>query len=145
MRWTNQITNKHVVEIALKYTFFAAIATVVNLLGQETSLRLYSASYAVLLSVIVGTIVGLLTKYVLDKKYIFQFRAKNVQHDISTLILYTGMGLFTTVIFWAFEFGFEYQFQTKPMRYLGAVLGLSIGYYVKYRLDKRFVFVAREP
>lgn len=145
MRWTNQITNKHVVGTALKYTFFAAVATVVNLLGQEASLRLYDASHAILLSIIVGTFVGLLTKYILDKKYIFQFRARNMQHDTATFILYAGMGLFTTAIFWAFEFAFEYQFQTKSMRYLGAVIGLSIGYYVKYRLDKRFVFVAREP
>jgi hypothetical protein len=27
------------------------------------------------------------------------------------------------------------------MRYIGGVLGLSIGYYIKYQLDKRFVFV----
>ena len=30
---------------------------------------------------------------------------------------------------------------TDVMRYLGGVLGLSIGYYIKYQLDKPFVFV----
>ena len=50
------------------------------------------------------------------------------------------MGLATTVIFWGFEFGFQYLFATKEMRYLGGALGLAIGYVAKYLLDKRFVF-----
>jgi hypothetical protein len=50
------------------------------------------------------------------------------------------MGLATTVIFWGFEFGFEYLFATKEMRYLGGIIGLAIGYVTKYHLDKRYVF-----
>jgi len=132
------------VGIALKYTLFAAIATVVNILGQEIFLFLYENAYAITLSVLAGTLVGLLTKYVLDKKYIFQFKVKSVKHDTATFILYTSMGLVTTAIFWAFEFAFEYLFQVKEMRYLGAVIGLAIGYYLKYQLDKRVVFIERE-
>jgi len=116
----------------------------VNILGQEIFLFLYENAYAITLSVLAGTLVGLLTKYVLDKKYIFQFKVKSVKHDTATFILYTAMGLVTTAIFWAFEFAFEYLFQVKEMRYLGAVIGLAIGYYLKYRLDKRFVFIERE-
>ena len=52
------------------------------------------------------------------------------------------MGLVTTAIFWGFEFTFDAIYQTKEMRYVGGVIGLAIGYYVKYQLDKRFVFVA---
>jgi putative flippase GtrA len=129
---------------ALKYTLFAIIATIVNILGQEASLSWYNASHALLVSMIAGTIVGLITKYVLDKRYIFRFRANSAIHDTKTFMLYAMMGLATTAIFWSFEFTFEYLFATKPMRYLGAILGLSIGYYVKYQLDKHFVFVVRE-
>ncbi len=50
------------------------------------------------------------------------------------------MGALTTLIFLAFEFAFHYAFETRPMRYLGAVIGLAIGYTSKYHLDKRFVF-----
>ena len=50
------------------------------------------------------------------------------------------MGLGTTAIFWGFEFSFDYLFDLKEMRYFGAVMGLSIGYYLKYKLDKKFVF-----
>jgi putative flippase GtrA len=132
------------VGIALKYTLFAVVATVVNILGQETFLNLYHAAYSIPLSVLAGTFVGLFTKYVLDKKYIFRFRASSAKHDTATFMLYTVMGLATTAIFWSFEFAFDYLFATKQMRYLGGVLGLAIGYYVKYQLDKRFVFVVRE-
>ena len=50
------------------------------------------------------------------------------------------MGVFTTLIFWSLEFGFTLLFQTKEMRYLGGIIGLAIGYFTKYQLDKRFVF-----
>jgi hypothetical protein len=46
-------------------------------------------------------------------------------------------------MFWGMELGFEFWFQTRAARYLGAVIGLSIGYAVKYRLDKHFVFHQR--
>ena len=54
--------------------------------------------------------------------------------------LYTAMGLITTAIFWGTETVFWLIWQTDAMRELGAVLGLSVGYVVKYNLDRRFVF-----
>lgn len=128
-------------KIALIYTIFAAIATAANILGQEISLRVYDAAYGVTLSILVGTAVGLVVKYALDKKYIFQYQTQSLAHDSRTFYLYTLMGVATTAIFWGMEFGFDALFGTKEMRYLGGILGLAIGYYVKYQLDKRFVFV----
>ncbi len=87
-----------------------------------------------------GTGVGLVVKYILDKRYIFRFRARNVVHDSRVFLLYALMGLATTAIFWGFEFGFHHIFASKEMRYLGGVIGLAIGYLTKYQLDKRFVF-----
>lgn len=127
-------------KLALTYAFLAVIATAANIGAQDLTIRLYAGAYAVLLSVAVGTGVGLIVKYVLDKRYIFRFRAKNAAHDSWTFILYTLMGLATTVIFWGFEFGFNAVFQTKEMRYLGGIIGLAIGYLTKYHLDKRYVF-----
>jgi putative flippase GtrA len=127
-------------KLALTYALLAMIATATNIGAQDLTVRLYSGAYAVLLSVAVGTGVGLIVKYVLDKRYIFRFRAKNVAHDSRTFVLYSLMGLATTVIFWGFEFGFNAVFQTKEMRYLGGIIGLAIGYLTKYHLDKRFVF-----
>lgn len=50
------------------------------------------------------------------------------------------MGVFTTFIFWGVEISFDYFFKNNNAKYLGAVIGLSIGYLIKYFLDKNFVF-----
>lgn len=130
--------------VAINYTIFAFLATIANIGSQDISLRLYDGFYSVVTSVFVGTAIGLVVKYVLDKKYIFQFQIRNAVHDTQTFTIYTIMGIVTTAVFWGFEFSFDYLFQSKEMRYTGGILGLAIGYYVKYQLDKRFVFVTRE-
>jgi putative flippase GtrA len=50
------------------------------------------------------------------------------------------MGVCTTLIFWMFEISFEYMFEFSSAKYYGATIGLSIGYTMKYFLDKKFVF-----
>jgi len=127
-------------KLAINYAIFALIATAANIGAQDLVIRSYSGAFDILASVIVGTGVGLVVKYILDKRYIFRFRARSVAHDTQTFALYTVMGLATTVIFWGFEFGFHRIFETKEMRYLGGVIGLAIGYLTKYHLDKRYVF-----
>ena len=127
-------------KFALLYALLAAIATLVNIGSQDLVVRLYSGPLDVAASMLVGTAVGLVVKYVLDKRYIFRFRARDAAHDGRVFALYTLMGLLTTVVFWGFEFGFHLFFETREMRYLGGVIGLAIGYLTKYHLDKRFVF-----
>lgn len=127
-------------KLAINYGIFALIATAANIGAQDLVIRTYSGAFDILASVIVGTGVGLVVKYILDKRYIFRFRARNVVHDTQTFALYAVMGLATTVIFWGFEFGFHHIFETKDMRYLGGIIGLAIGYVTKYHLDKRYVF-----
>jgi len=127
-------------KLPLVYAILAFIATCANIATQDVALHLYSGAWSVAASVIVGTAFGLVTKYILDKKYIFGFRAKNAAHDGLTFALYTLTGVATTLVFWGFEFGFDHIFGGKGMRYLGGVIGLAIGYFMKYRLDRRFVF-----
>lgn len=59
-------------------------------------------------------------------------------------MLYTVMGVATTALFWGIEYGFHLAFGTDAMRYLGGVIGLTLGYIIKYQLDKRYVFVSRQ-
>jgi putative flippase GtrA len=126
--------------LAVIYFLIASIATVLNIGAQELTIRGYHGPQQVAISVLVGTAIGLGVKYVLDKIFIFGFRARNMMHDMRTFGLYTFMGVITTAIFWAFEFGFNSIFVSKDMRYLGGLIGLAIGYWIKYRLDRRFVF-----
>lgn len=127
-------------KLAIKYVSFALIATAANIGAQDLVIRNYSGAFDILASVVMGTGVGLVVKYILDKRYIFRFRTRSIAHDSQIFALYTVMGLATTVIFWGFEFGFHHIFETKEMRYLGGVIGLAIGYLTKYHLDKRYVF-----
>jgi peptidoglycan biosynthesis protein MviN/MurJ (putative lipid II flippase) len=126
--------------LAISYGIFALIATVANIGAQDVLVRLYSGPGHIAASMVLGTGVGLVVKYVLDKRYIFRFKANSVAHDTQTFALYTLMGLLTTAVFWGFEWGFHLAFETKAMRYLGGVIGLAIGYLIKYHLDKRYVF-----
>ncbi|MFW1938373.1 GtrA family protein [Acinetobacter baumannii] len=128
------------IRLATLYTAFAIVATFFNILAQDICSYIYSGPFSILVSIIIGTGVGLVIKYVLDKKYIFKYKTQNAQHDGKVFMLYTVMGIFTTIIFWGLEFGFHAIFETKEMRYVGGVIGLMIGYICKYYLDKRFVF-----
>jgi putative flippase GtrA len=126
--------------LAIIYAVLALIAMATNIGAQELSLRVYHGPFQVALSVFVGTSVGLVVKYMLDKAFIFRFRARDKLHDVQTFGLYTVTGVVTTAIFWGFEFGFDAAFHSKDMRYVGGLIGLAIGYFTKYRLDKRYVF-----
>ncbi len=127
-------------KLTVTYAFLALIATVANICVQELVIVYYGGAFALLLSVFSGTCVGLVVKYTLDKRYIFGYQARDKKQDGQTFLLYAVTGVATTLVFLGFEFGFHYLFDTKAMRYAGAVIGLAIGYLAKYQLDKRFVF-----
>lgn len=122
------------------YAAFALVAALCNILAQDIFNYLYSGVFSLFISIIIGTFVGLVIKYILDKKYIFKYHTQSAKHNRKTFILYTSMGVITTLIFWGFEFTFDYIYQTKQMRYVGGLIGLAIGYICKYYLDKHFVF-----
>lgn len=128
------------VRIALAYTLFAVLATAANLGSQMLTWRVYAGPYALMVAIAIGTGVGLILKYVLDKHYIFRYFTRNAAHEGRTFVLYTLTGVATTLVFWGFELGFEWIFGTARARYTGAVLGLAIGYVIKYQLDRRHVF-----
>lgn len=127
--------------IALRYGIFAVIATVANIGAQHLCLLVYAGPWSFPLSLAFGTGVGLVAKYLLDKRWIFGFRTRDTRHDAGTFLLYAGTGVFTTGIFWGAEWLFDALSGTLAGRYAGGVLGLAIGYVVKYRLDRRYVFV----
>jgi len=126
--------------IAVRYISFAIFATVVNISSQYVSFYIYNGFLNLYLAMFVGTLSGLILKYILDKKYIFYYNSKSRQYDGITFSLYSLTGIITTFIFWGFEMSFDYIFEDKNAKYLGAVIGLSIGYTVKYFLDKKLVF-----
>lgn len=127
-------------QLVIRYSLFALLAMAINIglqrliLAQGETTPFYTAA------VIAGTAAGLVVKYILDKKWIFfdtTREAKGVARQFSN---YTLVGGITTLIFWAMETAAWLLTKDHGAREVGAVVGLSIGYFVKYYLDKQFVF-----
>lgn len=130
--------------IILRYATFAVVATIANLATQRIVLHYGDTGLYFAVAVGAGTIVGLVIKYALDKRWIFYDLETGMKNHSRKFSLYTAMGLITTAIFWGTETLFWLIWQTDLMRELGAILGLSVGYIVKYNLDWRFVFTYRQ-
>ncbi|MCO8059956.1 GtrA family protein [Acinetobacter towneri] len=127
-------------KLVVYYSLFALVAIIANFCAQELSLMLYGAAYALWVSIVVGTLVGLVVKFYLDKTYVFKFITKNNAQQGYVFLLYSVMGVLTTSIFWGMEWAFYLYFSTDVMKYVGGFLGLVLGYIAKYYLDKHFVF-----
>ena len=132
---------KTTTKIAILYTLFAVVSTAINIGSQMVSIWIYKGPFSVEISILVGTVMGLPLRYFLEKRYIFNFRSRNLVHDGKLFVFYSAMGVITTFIFWGTEYAFHLIYDTDFMRYLGGIIGLSIGFYVKYQLDKKYVFV----
>ena len=132
--------------LTLTYCAFAGLAMVVNLGSQWIVLRLgllvphVPGFFVVTASTAVGTAAGLLLKYGLDKRFIFQDRATGARAHARRFSLYAAGGLFTTAIPYALELIARGYFPRGPGVLVAGAVGLVIGYAVKFRLDRRFVF-----
>lgn len=131
--------------LILRYTGFAVLAILANLAVQRLVLAGVSGTtlaggMGFAIAVFCGTLAGLALKYVLDKRWIFGDRSQGLAAHARKFSLYTAMGVITTAIFWGTETLFWLTWGTDHMRELGAVLGLTVGYVIKYQLDLRFVF-----
>lgn len=126
--------------IAFLYGLFAAVSTAANLGMQACVHAVLGRPNGIIVPMIFGTGAGLLVKYALDKRWIFNHVTKSAVHDVGTFIIYATMGLATTAIFWITELAFHKAFGQPRWSFLGGAIGLATGYVVKYQLDKRFTF-----
>tara|TARA_Y100000748_G_scaffold302342_1_gene304359 strand:+ start:36 stop:464 length:429 start_codon:yes stop_codon:yes gene_type:complete len=126
--------------ILILYIYFSLIAISINIFSQYIVFTILEGDDAIYLAILVGTLLGLITKYILDKIYIFKYKVENLYDYSKNFSMYMFTGIFTTMIFWIFEYSFYILFDNSIAKYIGAIIGLTIGYTVKYVLDKRFVF-----
>ncbi|CUH64147.1 GtrA-like protein [Thalassovita gelatinovora] len=124
--------------LVIRYAGFAIVATLINLAAQRGVFWINAAWFFP--AMIAGTGSGLIAKYLLDKRWIFYDAARPAGEEGRKFLLYTFTGIGTTLLFWGSETAFWLVWKTDAMRETGAVMGLSIGYLVKYNLDRRFVF-----
>lgn len=125
--------------LIVRYVAFAGTATLLNLIAQRCVLWFDTSRSGFLTALFLGTLVGLYVKYLLDRRWIFYSATRGRKSSVE-FFLYTLTGVVTTGIFWGFEAYFYYRVDGLYSRELGAILGLTIGYVVKFRLDKMYVF-----
>jgi putative flippase GtrA len=116
------------------------VSTFLNLIFQYITTLIYNGFLSLYVAILVGTFIGLISKYILDKKFIFNFYPLNKRNDINTFFNYSLTGIFSTLIFWSVEISFDLIFRVEIAKYIGAIIGLCIGYTIKYNMDKKFVF-----
>jgi len=129
--------------LILSYGAFAVVATAMNLGGQRVCSYFYRGPYSLPLAMAAGTIIGLVVKYGLDKRWIFRDVDTGFENHSRKFSLYALTGVGTTALFWATEFAFNAMTPDGRFRYEGAALGLGIGYVTKYFMDRHFVFGQR--
>lgn len=125
--------------IFVRYVLFAFVSGMANLASQEIVLRLIPA-VPLMISVLSGTGVGFLVKYILEKRWIFLDPYENHVAEIRKIIVYGLFGVGTTLLFWGIELGAWHLWGTVEAKYIGAAVGLSLGNWIKYVLDKHWVF-----
>lgn len=140
------------------YVLFAVLSTFVNigiqkgmelLFTKAFSCNLYiqkvvgssRITYGLITQMLTATIIAFVFKYIVDKLIIFKDKTSYFSADhFKQVILYGSFAVITTLIFWGTELGFKRFFHFNNSEYLGAVIGLAIGYTIKYLLDRKYVF-----
>lgn len=127
-------------KLVFRYVLFAILATLANLSAQRVMIMLDDTEIGFIKALALGTLMGLILKYVLDKIWIYEDFDQDLKAHGKKMTRYMGTGIFTTALFWIIETVFWLTWQTDLMREIGAVVGLILGYAIKYHLDKRYVF-----
>ena len=126
---SNMLKNK-----TFLYFLFALFVAPINLIGQHISLNYHENLF---LAVIVGSAFALVFKYILDCTIVFN--RKNII-NLKTFLTYAFFGACLAPIVWIVEVMFLNIFGTVFMRDIGALLGIALAYWIKYEMDKRYVF-----
>ncbi len=125
----------------LRYAGFAVAAIFINLLNQNAVLSwLGQHWFGIYVAIFFGNAAGLVFKFIADKYWVFDDVDPSLVANSKKFALYAFFGVFTTLLFWGFELAFHYAFQSVVMTNVGAVLGLCVGYVIKYNLDKHVTF-----
>jgi putative flippase GtrA len=128
------------VRTAAAYALFALAATLTNLGTQRVASAVWPWPMRDLAALAAGTGVGLVVKYLLDRRWIFAAEGRGAAQDLRAFVRYAATGILTTGIFWAIELGSLSVFRAEWARYAGGAVGLCLGYTAKYFLDRRLVF-----
>ena len=139
-------------QIYLLYMAFAALAIAINLVVQRmvewillssswASYELLGLSVWFVLALGFGTAAGFLFKFVVDKFLVFKTKIVTLRETKGEFVKYLLFAIVTTIIFWGTEISF-FLLLGKECYLIGGLVGLIIGYSLKFFLDKEYVFPA---
>jgi putative flippase GtrA len=123
------------------YVVCVVISSVANYIAQES---FYWKWPYVEIAMLFGTGVALVVKYILVKKYAFAFKPRNRSHEAQVFFVYGLLGVLTTFLFWGIELGFHYYIPMTYSRQIGTVVGLLVCGYIKFIMDRDYVFNAKQ-
>ncbi len=126
--------------VFVRYVVFSFVAGVANLASQQAVVLVFPPLTPLMISVLAGTAIGFAVKYVLDKHYIFLDGYDGHAAELRKVALYGVFSVATTFVFWGFELGFWYTWRSVEAKYAGAILGLAIGNWLKFLLDRAWTF-----
>lgn len=130
----------------VRYAGFAGLAICINLLSQNALLSAFGGFwFGIYLAIAFGNGAGLVFKYIADKYWVFEDADPSLVQNSRKFALYAAFGVGTTLIFWGVELAFHYIFQSQFITNVGAIIGLCIGYVIKYNLDKHVTFAGPSP
>lgn len=120
------------------YVLFAGAAVGLNVLVQRLVFAVYHGPQTIVVAMVVGAGVALTAKYFLDRKWVLGVRHAADEEEI---IKYAMAGATITLVFFAFQYTIWIFYQTDLARDIGIVLGMAVGYLIKFLIDRKFVFV----
>jgi putative flippase GtrA len=123
------------------YVACVVVSSTANFVAQES---FYWQWPHVQLAMLFGAAVALVVKYTLVRKYAFAFKPRNQTHEAKVFFVYGVWGVVTMALFWAIELGFHYFIFIPYSRQIGTVVGLLVCGYLKFVLDRDYVFNAKQ-
>jgi putative flippase GtrA len=130
------------------YLVFAALTIALNLgvftfckwfLEKNITAEKYQI-YIKYFSKLAGIAAGFVVKYALDKIYVFDDISQNVAEEVKKVGIYGLFSVFTTVLLFLISEVIERNVNWKHKTHIAWLIGLIVGYVIKFFLDKTFVF-----
>jgi len=128
-----------------KYMAYSFLTLILNIGIQSITLNITGRSTeAVILAIVVATVVSFVVKFFIDKNIIFKTKKGHQNERRKQVLLYAVFSIGTTLIYILVEMIFHFSFDSADLyekkEEIGAIIGLLMGYSIKYIVDMKITF-----
>jgi putative flippase GtrA len=128
--------------LMLRYAGFALLSTAINCLVQFFILHTLAGSLAIYIALAFGTGAGFVSKFLLDRNYVFYHVSSGYKQEVWVSICYLGTSVIMTLAYLSFQTFVYFEYGDGAFYYISACLVLCLGYSAKFLIDGRFVFTS---